>query len=47
MSGERCVSGLVVFFSKVQSGNTVRVRSEFVKLDSSLVGFVWHSLPLR
>jgi hypothetical protein len=37
------VSGLVVFFSMVYSGSTMRVCSEFVKLGSSLMGFVWHS----
>jgi hypothetical protein len=38
------VSGLVVLFSVVHCGSTVRVCREFMKLCSSLVGFSWHSV---
>jgi hypothetical protein len=31
------VSGLVIFFSVVHSGSTMRVRGEFVEFGSSLV----------
>jgi len=37
------VPGLVIFFSMVRGGGTVRVCGEFVELGSSLVRVIWHS----
>jgi hypothetical protein len=39
------VSGLMIFFPVVHGGGTVRVRGEFVKFGSSLVGVFWHGFP--
>jgi hypothetical protein len=39
----KLVSGQVISFCVVSSGNTMRVRGEFVELSSSLVRFSWHS----
>jgi hypothetical protein len=38
------VSGLVIFFSVVRGGSTVRVCGEFVELGSSLVRVIWHNV---
>jgi hypothetical protein len=38
------VPGLVIFFSVVRGGRTVRVRREFVELSGSLVRVVWHNV---
>jgi hypothetical protein len=40
------VSGLVIFFTVVCSGSTVRVCGEFVEFGSSLVRVVWHGVSL-
>jgi hypothetical protein len=40
------VSGLVILFTVVCGGSTVRVCGEFVEFGRSLVRVVWHSLPL-
>ena len=37
------VSGLVVFFSVVRGGSTVRVCGKFVVFRSSMVRVNWHS----
>jgi hypothetical protein len=37
------VSGLVIFFSVVRRGSTVRVCGEFMEFGSSLVRVIWHS----
>jgi hypothetical protein len=36
------VSGLVIFFSVVRGGSTMRVCGEFVEIGSSLVRVIWH-----
>jgi hypothetical protein len=38
------VSGLVILFTVVCGGSTVRVCGEFVELGSSLVRLIWHSV---
>jgi hypothetical protein len=40
------VSGLVIFFSMVCGGSTVRVCGEFMEFGSSLVRVIWHSLSI-
>jgi hypothetical protein len=40
------VSGLVIFFTVVCGGSTVRVCGEFVEFGSSLVRVIWHSVSL-
>ena len=36
--------GLVIFFSVVRGGSTVRVCGEFVELGGSLVRVTWHNI---
>jgi hypothetical protein len=38
------VPGLVIFFPVVRGGGTMRVRSKFVELRSSLVRIIWHGI---
>jgi hypothetical protein len=40
------VSGLVICFSVVYRGRTVRVGREFVEFGSSLVRVIWHHIPI-
>jgi len=40
------VSGLVIFFTVVCGGSTVRVCGEFVEFGGSLVRVIWHSVSL-
>jgi hypothetical protein len=40
------VPGLVIFFPVVCGGNTVCVRSQFVKFGCSLVRVAWHDSPI-
>jgi hypothetical protein len=40
------VSGLMIFFSVVHGGSTVRVRGEFVEFGGSLVRVIWHVFPI-
>jgi hypothetical protein len=39
------VSGQMVFLPVAHGGGTVRVRGEFMKFGSSLVGVFWHGFP--
>jgi hypothetical protein len=41
------VSGLVIFFSVVRSGDTMRVCGEFVKFGGSSVRIAWHCSSVR
>jgi hypothetical protein len=38
------LAGLVIFFSVMHGGSTVRVGGELVKFRSSLVRISWHSV---
>ena len=40
------VSGLVILFTVVCGGSTVRVCGEFMEFGSSLVRVIWHSLSV-
>ena len=40
------VSGLMIFFSVMHGGGTVRVGGEFVELGGPLVRVLWHGVSL-